>query len=197
MIFSNSRKSMISSSDNSSSARKAFLKRLDSKLTEKGIESSQIIAYYDELIQDAIDSGVSIPDFMAKLGSVDAIAGQIDSLKINSDSGWTNANTRSKVSNSFSKVFVSLFNKGIGLLIVGISFGLLIFGVSIAVSGLSEVIRSEQAFGLQLQHYGLLALGLGLALVGIGYLADWRRHNGKHISQSKVTVQKALYGGRK
>lgn len=148
--------------------RKQFLSLLKRELNKRrDIEAEEIIFYYDELIQDAIDNGEDEEVFIINLGDVKDIIRRIEDdeefvkeVKVSNHNVLNNA--------------ISLTVKIIGYIIIGsISFGIAIAGISIFASGLGvaagALFRMLTVDRNSIDLYGYLAV-LGIALVGISLI---------------------------
>ncbi|MDD3126687.1 MAG: DUF1700 domain-containing protein [Candidatus Izemoplasmatales bacterium] len=148
-----------------------FLYKLNQSLEHcSNTERQEIVHYYDELIQDAIDSGESEAEFIDKLGSVDKIT-----RTIKKDQDFV-TNVKEKKDYQLQKVF-SVTVKIIGYFIF---FILMIvigsIGISLVASGggtlvfagiriYEAVIKSLSAATI-IMYAGSASIGLGLVLIG-------------------------------
>ncbi|HOO44370.1 MAG TPA: DUF1700 domain-containing protein [Bacillota bacterium] len=143
--------------------RKQFLRELKEELRKRrDIEVEEVLFYYDELIQDAVDNGESEDIFIANLGSVREIARRIED-----DEEFI---SEVKVKN---KIFVdnALANsvKIIGYIIVAFvafilgvtAFSLFISGATIVFAGIVKILAEGYV-----DVYGYIAI-LGLVMIGI------------------------------
>jgi len=143
--------------------RKEFLKELKSELNKRrDIETEEVLFYYDELIQDAIDNGESEEIFVANLGSVMEIVRRME------DDEEFVETVKQKNSDVVRDV-IGLTVKTIGYTIFGIiafviavtSFSLLVSGISVIGGAIFRVVLTGPY-----DLYGYLAFA-GLALLGI------------------------------
>jgi uncharacterized membrane protein len=118
-----------------------FLYRLDRALVGFGPgEKAEIVRYYEELIQDARDSGETEEEFIDRLGSVETIV-----RTIRKDGNFV-TNVKEKKNFQLRKVF------DVTVRIIGYSlFGIFAFAVgtaafSISVAGISSFFASAVAF---------------------------------------------------
>ncbi len=143
--------------------RKEFLRELKEELRKRrDIETEEVLFYYDELIQDAVDNGENEEIFIINLGNVREIVRRIeDDKEFVAEVKKTNKNL---LNDAFS-ITVKLIGYAI-IILAAIVLGSAAF--SIFVSGISVVFASivRMLFAGPLDLYGYLAL-LGLALIGI------------------------------
>lgn len=149
-----------------------FLYRLDKGLSSMTPnEREEITHYYDELIQDAVDSGKNEENFIERLGSIETIL-----RTVKKDEDFVK-NVKEKKNFELRKVF-SVSAKVIGygvfifaLFIIGsIAFSFVASGVSLAVvSGVRLVvgIKSAASSMTLLMYGGQLMIGTGLSLLGV------------------------------
>jgi len=146
--------------------RKEFLRELKDELRKRrDIETEEVLFYYDELIQDAVDSGESEDVFIMNLGSVKEIVRRIE------DDQEFVAEVRDKNRNVVNDA-ISVTTKIIGyaiLIIAAIVLGSAAF--SFFVSGASVIIASilRVIFSSPADIYGYVAL-LGLVIIGISLI---------------------------
>jgi uncharacterized membrane protein len=143
--------------------RREFLRKLKTELRKRrDIEIEEVLFYYDELIQDAVDSGETEEIFIANLGSVEDIRRRIEDeeefiLKVKTKNDLV---IKDVLDNTV---------KVLGYCIFGIiAFSLTIASISVFASGIGVIglaifrlVTSTPA-----DTYGYLAI-LGIALVGL------------------------------
>jgi len=167
-----------------------FLYRLNQALDNFGAsEKKEILGYYEELIQDAIEGGAEEEEFIDKLGSVDKI---IRTLK--KDSEFVE-NVKQKKNFQLKNVFddsVRIVGHLIFffiLFIVGsIAFSIVTGGASLAFYGLVEGLQAILgALGtLQIaMNFGLMLIGLGMVILGVA-IFQWM------IKESRGKLEKLL-----
>ncbi len=143
--------------------RKEFLKGLKEELRKRrDIEAEEVLFYYDELIQDAVEGGESEEIFIANLGSTRDIVRRLE------DDNEFIATVKEKNKDVVSDV-LSLTVKVIGYFIFGIgAFVFIVTSFSLFVSGISIVVAAiiRTVFTGPFDTYGYLAM-LGLGLVGL------------------------------
>ncbi|MFA5466946.1 MAG: DUF1700 domain-containing protein [Candidatus Izemoplasmatales bacterium] len=205
MIFSNSRKSTILSLDNERLEKESFLKQLEDRLIEAGLDSKRIIVYYDELIQDAIESGESETEFINRIDNIDDI---IDQIKTERGPSESQTPLKRKVKRKLIKEHqlrrrihevTQFISSGFRIIVAAICVGLIVFGVGLSISGITRIMTSVPEIFEQIPAYGLLAIGVGLILIGFGGVGNLDNIR-KHISGNDINNQAhrgALSGGRK
>ncbi|MBN2504193.1 MAG: DUF1700 domain-containing protein [Bacilli bacterium] len=155
--------------------KREFLNQLEKRLNMiRKAEIDEIVRYYDELIQDAVDNGETENDFIAKLGSVDDIVKTIQEdenfiTKIRERSEFTIRNA------------IGTTTRIIGRLIFAfVSFVLVVIAFSFAVSGFASAvyatvlvfIETDVSTSITMMRVGNAILGVGLLLIAIG-LMKW------------------------
>lgn len=154
-----------------------FLFKLTQSLETTSLsERQEIVRYYDELIQDALDNGETEADFIDRLGSIDKIT-----RTIKKDSDFK-TNVKEKKDYQLRSVF-SIGVKIIGYFIYFVLFiTVLSIGVSFVGGGGSALvfsvirlyyaIQNDLAINSILLYSGNIAVGLGLMLLGI-WMLGW------------------------
>lgn len=178
--------------------RKEFLTLLKNELRKRrDIEMEEVIFYYDELIQDAVDNGENEEVFIINLGSVKDIIRRLEDDE--SFIAEVKVNNRNVVEKTFSfsvKIIAYFF---VGL----ISFVVSIAAISIFFSGASIVfaiivrllyVNDIDAYGY-LANFGMIMIGVSLSLFSIA-LINWHftRFNAQLISMYRKT--KNMFGRR-
>jgi uncharacterized membrane protein len=143
--------------------RREFLRKLKVELRKRrDIEVEEVMFYYDELIQDAVDSGETEEIFVANLGSVEDIRRRL----VDEEEFII------KVKNKNDKVVKDVLDKTVkilGYIIYGIiAFSLTVASFSVFISGISVI--GIAIFRLitstPVDSYGYFAI-LGIAMVGL------------------------------
>ena len=134
-------------------------------------ERKEVVHYYDELIQDALDNGESEAQFIDKLGSIDKIT-----RTIKKDTGFM-TNLKDKQNYQLRKVFdvsvkvLGYFIFGIIVLTIGsIAFSFVTSGGAVIVySGirLYDGYLNALSNASLIMYAGNIAVGLGLLIVGV------------------------------
>lgn len=153
--------------------RKEFLRVLRDELRKRtDIESEEVLFYYDELIQDAVDNGENEEIFITNLGSVKDILRRLE------DDKEFVVELRDKNSTVVRDV-LSTTVKIIGYFIFGvIAFSLGVTSFSVFVSGAAIMIAAvgRVIFNAPTDLYGYLAMlglgfiGLSLTILGVGII---------------------------
>lgn len=143
--------------------RKEFLRQLKEELRKRrDIESEEVLFYYDELIQDAVDSGESEDIFIANLGSIKEIVRRLeDDDEFISEVKGQNEDIVKNVLGTSVKV-IGYFILGLAAFVIGIS------SISIFISGIAVIIAAivKIIFQGSTDVYGYLAL-MGVLLIGV------------------------------
>jgi uncharacterized membrane protein len=172
-----------------------FLYKLNQALGQSSAkERQEVVKYYDELIQDAIDNGENETAFIEKLGSVDKI---VRTLRTDRDFV---TNVKEKKDYQLQTVF-SVSVKIIGyFVLVGFIFVIGSLGVSLVATGvgmmvyagieLYHTLASVWVWNTVLVYGGTFALGLGLFLVGIGVFRWIIRESKNHLEKLMEFIAK-------
>ncbi len=157
-------------------------------------EREDIIKYYDEMIQDAVEGGQTEDAFIAGLGPIDAIV-----ANIRQDSGFVQK-VRNKLSPE-AKEAISITAKVIGYIVFVICTILVIgFGISFAASGtmmailaIADVVSNPaQAAMVLLTRAGQIILGAGLIIVAVSLFILFFTHAKKGLDKLLDKLQIAL-----
>jgi uncharacterized membrane protein len=149
-----------------------FLYRLDKNLSSfEKAEREEITHYYDELIQDAVDTGENEIEFINRLGSIETII-----RTIRRDSDFVN-NVKEKKNFELKKVFSTtskIIAHGIFLFILfiigTIAFSFATSGISMFVVGVGKLlvgIKNSVSSTTMILYIGNMILGLGLTMLGL------------------------------
>lgn len=174
-----------------------FLYKLGKQMeTQSPQEKKEVLGYYEELIQDAIDSGEPEAAFIDRLGSVEKI---VRTLK--KDQGFVE-NVKKKQNYQLQNIFSSSVKiVGYGLYFVAVFIlGSIVF--SLFSAGLSLVffaaLRVVMIFtgGFELTNVlmfaGLILLGLGLLMLG-WWLVRWILKESKGKLEKLFEAIQALF----
>lgn len=144
--------------------RKEFLKALKEELRKRrDIEAEEVLFYYDELIQDAIDNGESEDVFIMNLGSVRDIVRRLE----DDESFIVEVKDRNTtiVKNAVSttvKIIGYFIIAVLGFVMVVTSLSLFASGIAVVFAGIVKIVVTGSV-----DTYGYIAI-LGLVMVGIG-----------------------------
>jgi uncharacterized membrane protein len=143
--------------------RKEFLNQLKRELSKRrDIELEEVIFYYDELIQDAIDSGENEEIFIINLGSIKDIVRRLeDDESFMTEVKITNKNAIEKTIGLSVKIIAYFFIGLIGFIIAVTGFSVFVSGVAIVFAIIVRLIYIQD-----IDTYGYLA-NLGLVMIGI------------------------------
>jgi len=152
--------------------RKTFINELKKELRYyKKINAEEVIYYYDEMIQDAVDEGEDESLFIKNLGSTETIlANIIGDEGFLKDVKESNSNSLKNIVNNTVKV-ISLIAYYFSLVIMAIVYA------SIFISGISLVAQSGIYFFFDNPSsmdkwvlIGLIIMGLGIAIIGFALI---------------------------
>lgn len=178
--------------------RKQFLKELKNELNKRNdIETEQVLFYYDEMIQDAVENGEDEEVFIVNLGPVADIRRRLeDEAEFIVSVRSSNANVVQNVLGTSVKI--------IGYFIFGvIAFSLTVTTVSVFVSGIAIIFSGlwKVFFDQPTDLYGYLAtagiilVGLSLSLLSIGVF-KWFVEQAKPVLLSIFRKLKDLFNRR-
>jgi uncharacterized membrane protein len=134
------------------------------------VESSEILRYYDEMIQDAVDSGENEAEFIDRLGDIEDIIDTIrtddtfvQKLRKKRDEVLLNAlSTSAKIIGWCAFAFAVFI-----VFIVGISF---VFAglATIVYSGVQLFVITDPTSALILKYISNIVFGFGMVILAIG-----------------------------
>ncbi|MDD3477960.1 MAG: DUF1700 domain-containing protein [Candidatus Izemoplasmatales bacterium] len=164
--------------------RTAFLKYLKTELDFlRTNEKEEVLKYYDEMIQDAVEGGESEEIFIMNLGEVEDIAKNIR------EDASLRAQIREKVHIDLRAAFdlsvrlIGYFFFGVlAFVVVTTGFSFLVSGFAAAVHGLFMMATEVPTGSLLLFRIGEVALGIGLVILAIG-MFQWFFHTGRNVLQ--------------
>lgn len=154
--------------------KKTFLNSLKKELKfYKKIDSEEIIYYYDEMIQDAIDEGEDEVTFIKNLGSIETIiANIIKDEEFIKDVKKSNNNSLGNIVNTTVRV-ISLMCYYFALFIMTIVFA------SIFISGLGMILQSgiylifdDLTSTDQWLLAGIIVMGIGISVIGFSLMTN-------------------------
>ncbi len=155
--------------------KREFLYRLDTALESfPTSEREEIIHYYEELIQDALDNGEDEENFIDKLGSIDKIV-----RTIKKDSDFVE-NVKEKKNFELKQTFdkgVKIVGRILSVVALVVS---VCFGIAFTIYGLNGIIRGVIAMVMTinaklsavstLYYLGTISLFLGIMLLAITFI---------------------------
>lgn len=154
--------------------KKIFLNNLKKELKfYKKINSEEIIYYYDEMIQDAIDEGEDESFFIKNLGSIDSIiANIIKDEEFVKDVKTSNTKSLGNIVNGTVRI-ISLICYYFALFIMTIVFA------SIFISGLGMILQSgiylifdNLSATDQWVLFGIIIMGMGISFIGFSLVSS-------------------------
>jgi len=148
-----------------------FIKALDIELARfDASEKKEILAYYNELIDEKIERGYSEAQAVASIGKIKDVSAGIKADLVNIR--LTKRSSLSKISNSFWMLILVLFASPI-LLPVGIAFLAIFFSVSVTLLslvlgfGLGAVVTAVAAIPIVIKAYANLGIGGAILVSGV------------------------------
>lgn len=153
--------------------RKEFLRVLREELRKRtDIESEEVLFYYDELIQDAIDNGENEEIFIMNLGSVRDILRRLeDDKEFVIELRDKNSTVVRDVLSTTVKI-IGYFIFGVIAFSLGVtSFSVFVSGAAIILVAIGRVILNTPTdlYGY-LAMLGLVFIGMSLSILGIGII---------------------------
>ncbi len=178
--------------------RKQFLRELKNELNKRtDIETEQVLFYYDEMIQDAVENGEEEDVFIANLGSVSEIRRRLeDEAELIVSMRKSNANVVQNLLGGSIKI--------IGYFIFGvIAFSLTVTSISVFVSGIAVIFSGllkmfvDQPTDLYgyLATAGIILIGMSLSLLSIGVF-KWFSDQARPVLLSIFRKLKDLFNRR-
>lgn len=167
-----------------------FLYKLGNALQQqKRTDQKEILGYYEELIQDAIDSGQEEEQFISKLGSIDKIARTLSKDETFVEQVKTKQNFQLQMVFSTTVKIIGYFIFFTVVIVVG-SIGISFLGSGITMFVFAAIRLSmmiAQTFDVynMMMFVGLLILGSGTVLFGIA-IFKWL------IIESRPRLEKLL-----
>lgn len=172
-----------------------FLRKLSIELDFlKKEEREDIIKYYDEMIQDAVEGGQTEEAFIESLGGIDKIV-----ASIRADSGFVQK-VRSKLSPE-AKEAISITAKVIGyivfvigaIMVIGMGCSFAASGTMMAFLAIADVIAyPTQAAIVLMTRAGQVVLGAGLIIVAISFFILFFTYAKKGLEKLLGKLQEAL-----
>lgn len=151
--------------------RRQFLKELKIELRKRrDFETEEVLFYYDEMIQDAIDNGESEEIFVMNLGSVKDIVRRLeDDKEFLIELKHKNSDAIRNVLSTTVKV-ISYFIFGVlAFTIVVTSFSVFMSGIAVVIAAIGQVLISNPADILgYLLMFGVILIGFSLIVISVG-----------------------------
>lgn len=155
--------------------RRQFLRELKDELKKRrDIESEEVLFYYDEMIQDAIDNGESEEVFILNLGSVRDIVRRIeDDEEFLIEVKHKNSDAVRNVLSTTVKV-ISYFIFGILAFTLAVtSFSVFVSGIAVVIAAIAQLfIINPTDINAYLLIFGITLIGVSLIVLSVG-LAKW------------------------
>jgi len=149
--------------------KKEFLNQLKRELKYyKKIDTEEIIYYYDEMIQDAIDEGKDPATFIKNLGSIDAVVSNVVrdgdfmvEVKTSNNNSITNILNGTVKLISYLAYIFAIFVLGI------VSISIIISGAAMIIQSSIYLILNNLTVNDQWILIGIIVMGIGIGLIGI------------------------------
>jgi uncharacterized membrane protein len=157
-------------------------------------EREDVIKYYDEMIQDAVEGGQTEEAFIESLGSINTI---VDTIR--KDTGFVKK-VRSKLSPE-AKEAISITAKVIGyilfvlgaIMVIGMGCSFAASGTMMAFLAITDVISDPaQAAIVLMTRAGQVVLGAGLIIVAISFFILFFKHAKKGLEKLLDKLQEVL-----
>lgn len=175
--------------------RKEFLRILRDELRKhRNIDTEEVLFYYDELIQDAVENGENETIFIVNLGNVKDIARRMedDETFVEEVKQKNNDIVSNVLSLTVKIVGYAIF--GLGTFILGtIIFSIFVSGISVVGGGFVKTIFSGpyDLYGY-LALVGILLIGLSLVIISIA-IFKWYINQAKPVLLSIFRNTKKLF----
>jgi uncharacterized membrane protein len=149
--------------------KRMFLNQLKKELKYyKKVDTEEIIYYYDEMIQDAIDAGENEVIFIKNLGSLDEIVSNVVNdgefmmaVKASNSQSLTNIISGTVRIISFFIYIVSLFVIGV------VSVSIIIAGFAMVIQSGVYLILDDLTSLDQWILIGVILMGIGIGMIGV------------------------------
>ncbi len=151
--------------------RREFLRELKFELRKRrDIEVEEVIFYYDELIQDAVDNGENETEFIKRLGSVREITRRIiDDEEFITQVKQKNRNSLRNAIGLTVKIIGYIIFASLAFAIVVTSFSLFVSGLAIVVQTIVRTFANPPTdnYGY-IMLFGFITVGVSLVFISIG-----------------------------
>ena len=178
--------------------KKIFLNELKKELKYyKKINTEEIIYYYDEMIQDAVDEGQDEESFIANLGSIDKIiANIIQDEEFLKSVEKSNTNSLGNIVNGTVRI-ISLICYYFVLAILAIVFvSIFSSGVGMVIQSLFYIIIDQPTSTDLLMIIGLMLIGVGISLISFSLIYHTFK-NSNSIRLRIIRKTKEIYKGKR
>ena len=152
--------------------RKEFIYKLKRELKfYKKIDTQEIIYYYEEMIQDAIDEGINEEEFIAGLGSIrKIIQNMVGDDQFIDEVKRSNNNSLSILIGGTVKL-ISFFFYGLAIFIAFvIAISIILSGFAVAFQSLVYIFANTLISTDYIAIAGLCAIGVGIILIGFAMI---------------------------
>lgn len=152
--------------------RKTFIRELKLELKKKRkLDVEEVIYYYDELIQDAVETGELETDVINRLGDIKEIAKQVSAdqtfiAKVKE----TNLNSLKNVLSNSVKIISTLIYAFLVFIAVVTGGSIIVSGVGVIASSLVVVAVEAQELGEYILLFGGVLFGIGFIMLGLGFI---------------------------
>ncbi len=152
--------------------RKTFIRELRLELKKKRkLDVEEVIYYYDELIQDAVETGEMEIEVINRLGDIKDIAKQVTAdqtfiAKVKE----TNLNSLKNVLSTSVKIISSMVYIFLIFIAVVTGGSIIVSGIGIIGSSLVAVAIDAQEFSEYVLLFGGVLFGIGFIMLGIGFI---------------------------
>lgn len=155
--------------------RKEFLKTLRQELKiQRKYNIEEVLFYYDELIQDAVDNGEIERDFIIRLGNIKDIANQVENNASFIDKiKATNRDTVNNILNGSVKILSTIIYISLVFTIAVVGGAILISGGAIILQSLFQALLEPQNTNGYLILLGMSIMGIGFIILGIGMIKQF------------------------
>lgn len=175
VILMKSQEYMISLKGREIMDRKTFIKQLRFELKKKRkLDVEEVIYYYDELIQDAVETGELESDVVDRLGDIKSIVKQVSAdesfiTKVKE----TNLNSLKNVLSTSVKIISAVVFAFLVFIAIITGGSIMVSGVGVIISALIAVATAAEELAEYLILFGTVIIGIGMILLGLALIKNF------------------------
>jgi uncharacterized membrane protein len=155
--------------------RKTFIKQLRFELKKKRkLDVEEVIYYYDELIQDAVETGEIENEVVDRLGDIKSIVRQVSAdesfiTKVKE----TNLNSLKNVLSTSVKIISAVVFAFLVFIAIITGGSIMVSGVGVIISALIAVATAAEELAEYLILFGTVIIGIGMILLGLALIKNF------------------------
>jgi uncharacterized membrane protein len=175
VILTKSQEYMISLKGRKIMDRKTFIKQLRFELKKKRkLDVEEVIYYYDELIQDAVETGEIENEVVDRLGDIKSIVRQVSAdesfiTKVKE----TNLNSLKNVLSTSVKIISAVVFAFLVFIAIITGGSIMVSGVGVIISALIAVATAAEELAEYLILFGTVIIGIGMILLGLALIKNF------------------------